>query len=147
MADGAKLTVKGKDALFAKLQKLVPGIGKAMGEANRQTADEMAALARSFAPVKTGKLRSSIRVEPGPRPGSYRVLAGGPSTTRYGYDYAAAMEFGTSAHTNAGVFKGSENPGVHRQPFFFVALRLVRKPMRSRAARALNKAIKAVSGQ
>lgn len=145
MADGVKLTVKGKDALIARLQKLVPGVGAVMADANRQSADEMAALARSFAPVKSGTLRDSIAVAAGQRPGAYVVRAGGAATTRDGFDYALAVEFGTSAHTNEGMFKGSENPGVHRQPFFFTAFRIIAKKARSRASRAIGKAIKAIT--
>lgn len=150
MPDGVKLTITGKDALLAKLRSLVPNVDKAMGEANQQSAEEMATLARSFVPVKSGTLRGSIQVEPGNRPGSYRVKAGGKATTkevRAGsgkpYDYALAVEFGTSQHTNGGLFKGSENPGARRQPFFWVAYRLMKKRMKARNTRAINKAIKA----
>lgn len=154
MADGVKLTFKGKDALLAKLRSLVPNVDKAMGEANQGSADEMATLARSFVAIgKTGKLKASIRVERGDRPGSHRVLAGGPSTTkevRAGsgkpFDYALGVEFGTSQHTNGGMFKGSENPGARRQPFFWVAYRLMKKRIKARNTRAINKAIKAAKG-
>lgn len=144
--DGVKVTIRGKDALVAKLRALVPGVEKAMGVANSQSAEEMASLARSFAPVATGALRASIRTEPGKRPGSYRVLAGGSATTKDGFDYALAAEFGTSAHDNEGIYKGSENPGVRRQSFFWPSYRLMKKSIKSRASRAINKAIKAARG-
>lgn len=146
MAEGVKVTFKGKDAILAKLRSLVPSVDKAMGEANQGSAEEMATLARSFVPVKSGTLRGSIQVEPGHRPGSYRVKAGGKATTRDGFDYALAVEFGSSQHTNAGMFKGSENPGARRQPFFWVAYRLMKKRMKARNTRAINKAIKAAKG-
>lgn len=148
MAGGVTLT-SNKDKVFAQLRKLIPAATVAMAAANRQTADEMAATAKSFAPVKTGKLRDSIRVEDGPRPGSYYVKAGGPTTTKevrggsgVAYDYALGVEFGTKPHTNAGEFSGSENPGIRRVSFFWTSYRLVKKRMKSRNSRALNKAVK-----
>lgn len=146
------VTIRNKDRLFQKLTKLVPAIGAAVADANKQSAEEMVELARRFAPVKTGKLRDSIHYEPAGQPGSFRVVAGGEATTKEAragsgaaYDYALGVEFGTKAHVNAGEFKGSENPGVHRQPFFFPAFRVIRKKMRSRAGRAISKAIKAAA--
>lgn len=142
-------TFRGKDALLAKLRASVPAVETAATEVSKQTADEMVGLARSFVPVDTGKLRDSIHVEPGDRPASFRVKAGGPTTTREvrsgsgkPYDYSVGVEFGTSQHTNAGIFAGSDNPGARRQPFFWPAYRLIRKRLRGRMSRALSKAIK-----
>lgn len=143
-----------KDKLFRKLKRLAPEAGAALAKVNDQAADEMVALARSLAPVKTGRLRESIRKVPGPGRGSVIVKAGGPTTTKQvragsgqAFDYALAAEFGTSAHTNEGEFAGSRNPGARRQPFFFPSYRVVRKKHRGRTTRALNKSIKKVAGQ
>lgn len=151
MADGVKFTVK-KDALFAKLRRLVPGVELQMGKANMDSANEMASLARSFAPTgATGILKGSIRIESGDRPGSYRVLAGGPVTTktvRVGsgkpFDYALGVEFGTKPHKNAGLFAGSQHPGARKQPFYWVAYRLMKKKIKSGASRAIGRAIRAL---
>jgi hypothetical protein len=144
------ITVRNKDRLFAKLKQLVPGIEDAVTAANRQSAEEMVAQARSLAPVKSGRLKDSIRMEAGPRPGSFLVAAGGAATTRQGngraYDYALGVEFGTGPHINQGMFAGSHNPGIRREPFFFPSFRLMRKRMRSRLSRTINKAVKAVAG-
>lgn len=145
MVDGLKLTVK-KDELYARLRRLVPAATEQMGVANHKSAEDMADTARSFVPVKTGALRSSIRVTEGPRPGSFYVKAGGPATTKGGFDYALAAEFGTSQHTNGGLFRGSINPGEQRRSFFWPSYRLMKKRIKSRAATALRKAIKAVVG-
>lgn len=148
MADAIRLT-SNKDALFAHLRKLVPGVEVEVGKASLDSASEMASLARGYAPTgATGKLKASIRIEPGPRVGSYRVLAGGAATTKIGsgkpFDYALGVEFGTKAHTNAGMFAGSENPGARRRPFYWIAYRMMKKRIRARVTRALNRAIKAI---
>jgi HK97 gp10 family phage protein len=155
-ADGVTITVRRKDALLKKLGNLAPAVFQAVADANHQTADEMVDLARGFAPVKTGRLRDSI-VATGPGEttpaysqgggsgavpeGSYAVSAGNTKVR-----YAHLVEFGTAPHINAGKFKGSHNPGTRPRPFFWPAYRLVRKKMRSRAVRSINKSVKAVAG-
>lgn len=151
MVDAIRLT-SNKDALFARLRKLVPGVEAQMGKANLESANEMASLARGLAPTGASrKLKASIRIESGPRPGSYRVAAGGAATTknvRAGsgkpFDYSLGIEFGTKPHVNSGIFAGSQNPGVRRHSFFWSAYRLMRKKIRSRASRAIGRAIKAI---
>lgn len=149
MADGVRLTFPKRDAFAKKLAAMAPAAVKAMGEANQQSAAEMADLARQLAPTRTGALKGSIRVVPGPRPGSFLVRAGGPATTKVlrsgsgvGFDYALGVEFGTKAHANKGLFSGSQHPGTRKQPFFFPSVRAIAKRMKSRASRALTKAIK-----
>jgi HK97 gp10 family phage protein len=155
MADGVTVTVRNKDKLLAKLTKLAPASFAALTDANRQTADEMVDLARGYAPVRTGHLRDSILATgPGDTPpaysqgaghkpvpaGSFMVSAGNTKVR-----YAHLVEYGTAPHKNAGEFAGTENPGSKRQPFFWPAYRVIRKKMRSRATRAINKAVKAVA--
>jgi HK97 gp10 family phage protein len=157
MADGVTTTVRRKDALLKKLGALAPAVFDAVKDANRQTADEMVDLAQGFAPVRTGALRDSIvATGPGGTPpaysqgggagvvpeGSYAVSAGNKKVR-----YAHLVEYGTKPHTNEGEFKGTQNPGAKRQPFFWPAYRLVRKQMRSRAVRSINKAVKDVASQ
>lgn len=72
----------------------------------------------------TSDLRDSIRVEEGRRPTRFVVRAGGAATTRGGYDYALANEFGTSK--------------MNAQPFFWTTYRAERKRIR----RELNKAMR-----
>ena len=81
-------------------------------------------------------MRDSIRKEPGDHDLAVKVRAGGPTTTRvvphvsgaFSYDYARGVEFGT-VDTAA-------------QPFFWPAYRLSRKSLKSRAKRAVTKAVK-----
>lgn len=153
MPDGVSIKMRRKDALLAKLTQLAPAAGEALTKVNGDSAEEMASLARSYAPKRTGKLAESIVVTPpgGAPPdysqgikavpaGAFAVTAGNKAVR-----YAHLVEYGTSPHTNEGVFKGTDNPGAPRQPFFWPAYRLIRKKMRSRAARALNKAAKDVA--
>lgn len=151
------VTVRRKDELLRKLGQLAPATGKALAEANKQSADEMVSLARSFAPVRSGKLRDSIVATPaggtppahsqgggaGVVPEGAVAVSAGNSSVRY----ASHVEHGTSPHDNEGRFKGTQHPGAKRQPFFFPAYRLIRKKMRSRASRSINKAIKEVAAK
>lgn len=153
MADGVRMTFPKREAFSRKIAALAPAAIAAMGEVNRQSAEEMAGIAQQLAPSKTGALKGSIRVVPGPRLGSLLVRAGGPATTKVirsgsgvGFDYSLGVEFGTKGHVNKGMFAGSQHPGTRRQPFFFGALRVIAKRMRGRASRALMKAIKTTTG-
>jgi HK97 gp10 family phage protein len=154
LTDGVTVTVRGKDRLFAKLRKLAPSAAAELKVANEQAAVTMVGYARDFAPVKTGALRDSIvATPPGGLPpdhsqgnrmvpeGSWMVTAGNNKVR-----YAHLVEFGTHPHVNAGMFAGSQNPGMSAQPFFWPSYRLIRKSMKSRATRALKKSIKAVTG-
>lgn len=155
MADGVRITFRNKDKLLAKLDRLAPGIAGAVKAVNGEAAAAMAGYARDFVPVRTGALRDSIVVTPpggvppgysqGARvvpPGSYMVTAGNSKVR-----YAHLVEFGTAPHVNAGRFAGTQNPGARQQPFFWPSYRLIRKQMRSRAKRAVNRAVKAVAAQ
>ena len=57
MADGVKVSVRGKDELFAKLKRLAPEAQKELELSNGKKAQEMVSLARGFVPVRTDKLR------------------------------------------------------------------------------------------
>lgn len=122
-----------------------------------QSGEEIAGLARSFAPKKSGDLARSIGSTIGqytPENSNVRgvqATAGGHdlSVTIHAGDakayYAAFVEFGTAPHENGGLFKGSDNPGATAQPFFFPAYRLGKKKAKSRISRAINKAAKKVA--
>ena len=146
-------TWRRKDELFRKLASFAPEAHRRLAFANAETAAEMVALAKSFVPAKTGRLRASI-VATGPGQntpshssgGSRRVPEGSWAVTAGNsrVRYAALVEWGTRPHVNQGRFAGTMNPGARAQPFFWPAYRLVRKKMRSRASRAINKSIKAI---
>lgn len=119
-----------KERFFKNLISIVPEAEKELTDANDRSAKALVETARRLAPVDTGKLRDSIRMRKGKRATSFIVEAGGKETTNdKNYDYAVGQEFGTV-----------DNPA---QPYFWPSYRLNRKPMKSRAARAMKKAIKA----
>jgi Bacteriophage HK97-gp10, putative tail-component len=134
-----KVTVQNRDKLAAKLKRLAPEVQQAMAAANAQSAQDMMATAQGLAPVRTSTLRNSIHAEPasGSQTSAWRVVAGGPSTTKPSrggsYDYAMGVEFGTS--------------DTGKVPFFFPSYRLVAKRHRGRVTRAANKAHKAVAAR
>lgn len=148
---------RNKDRLFKKLADLSPAMMTELTDANRQTASDMADIARNNVPVQHGDLRDSIvitgpgQVPPshaqgaGPGvvpPGAYAVTVGN-TKVRYG----AMVEYGTSEHTAGGMFKGASIPKIPAHPFFWPAYRLVRKRHKPKASRAINKAIKKVAAR
>lgn len=74
-----------------------------------------------------GALRDSIRIEKGRTEMRVLVRAGGPKTTRGGYDYAIAQEFGTEK--------------MHAQPFFWSSYRARKTTIRRALKAAAKKAI------
>jgi hypothetical protein len=153
MADGVKVTVRGKDRLFRKLKMLAPEAEKELTIANGESAREMVSNAQNFVPVRTGALRDSIvATPPGALPPIYSqggdrdsaktawLVTAGNSKVRYGH----LVEFGTQPHVNAGEMPGTQNPGAPAQPFFYPAHRLIRRRHKSKAGRALSRSIKKV---
>lgn len=154
MADGVTVTIRRKDELLKKLGRLAPEAQKNLVVANGQTAEEMVALAKSFAPFKSGHLRDSIvatppgESTPAHSAGGGHVVPEGAYAVTVGNDkvrYAAWVEYGTKPHINGGDRAGTQNPGAPAQPFFFPAYRVVKQRMKSRATRAMSKAIKQVA--
>ena len=132
--------VRNKDKLARKLKQLAPEVQRAMAAVNAQSANDMAATARSLVPVLSGTLRNSIHAQPaGTETSAWRVSAGGPTTTKAArggqgsYDYALGVEFGTS--------------DTGKVPYFFTSYRLVAKRHRGRVTRAANKAHKQVAAR
>lgn len=74
-----------------------------------------------------GKLASSIRLERGRHPLRVLVRAGGPLTTKDGYDYALANEFGTEK--------------MRAQAFFWPTYRAKKKILRSMISRRVKPAL------
>jgi HK97 gp10 family phage protein len=111
-----------QDAVTAELQKQANGLAKAIKQA---------------APSDKGKLRESVRVEPGKRADSITVKAGGPLTTRpvrngakETYDYANATEFGTVKET--------------AQPFFYPTYRARKREIRNALQAAVSRAVSGI---
>jgi HK97 gp10 family phage protein len=118
-------------------------------------AEEIQGVQQNLVPYKEGELHDSIHVTlpgqttpPYSQPGGARtagpeeaIVTAGNSKVRY----AHLVEFGTEQHPNGGMFAGTEHPGTKAQPFFWPGYRAVRKRVRSRITRSINKAIKDVA--
>ncbi|BBF93378.1 hypothetical protein [Blastochloris tepida] len=122
----------------------------AMSELEHQADALVAEMRAKVAKGETGHLAASIRREPGPRPNSVRVRAGGTLTRKpikgdsiFGafvaglkaglkgqepyYDYARAIEFGIQ--------------GVPPQPFFFATYRKRKRAIRKAVKDAMKRAV------
>ncbi len=132
--------VKGLDALRRKFTQTVPAeVRKAATAALEKGAQEIVDMARSLVRVDSGELRDSIDWTWGDAPAGSLVLGtvGGQEygtlriTIYAGNDdafYAAWQEFGTQ--------------NQRANPYFFPAYRSLRRRVRSRITRDINKAIK-----
>ncbi|MGO6719566.1 HK97-gp10 family putative phage morphogenesis protein [Rhizobium ruizarguesonis] len=149
------MTVKGLKELQRKLDRL-PAVAKArIREAMEQGADEIVTMMRSLVPTDSGDLRESIAWTYGRAPkgalslGKVQAVGGDLTITIYAGNatayYSRFVEFGTASHTAGGKFAGATIPAIAASPFFFVSFRANRKKVKSRIARAINKAAKEVA--
>lgn len=124
---------------FQKRMRAIPEeVRKTVGPALVASAEEIANMQRSLAPVDDGDLRASIAVTgpgettpPYSQPGGSRVagvneafITAGNSDVRY----AHLQEFGTKHHL--------------AQPYFWPGFRLTRKRALARVKRAISKAVR-----
>lgn len=117
----AKVTITGQKELSSQLRNLLPRIAPAIQASLEKSAEEMASTARALAPVDDGDLRASIKVTPGDL--KVRVSAGGNRAW-----YAPLVEYGTKK--------------MAARPFWWPAWRFMRRRIRSRTVRDINKAMK-----
>lgn len=106
---------------------LTDDIVAAADAALSQGVDEIVAEQKRRAPRKTGALADSIRKQRN-GPLSYTIKAGGPATTKGGYDYAVGEEF------------GNHHSGAH--PFFFPGYRAEKRVVVREVADAVRKAVR-----
>lgn len=98
-------------ALFAHQLKSMEDKLRAAAQARAEEEAQRAVEAmQAQIPEDSGTARESIRWEPLPNQGGARVMAGGPETTKDGYDYVKAIEWGRPP-SNSG-------PGQAAHPFF-----------------------------
>jgi HK97 gp10 family phage protein len=116
------------------LNSISPAIAAELDMAVAEQALRLAESQRAAVPIKSGKLKQSIKVEKGRKTFSYRVVAGGALTTveaRQGsgasYDYSRGVEFGTVA--------------APAKPFFFPTYRLLKSRIKSGIAKKVKPAI------
>lgn len=128
----------GLDNLMAAMDRVKIAPRKSINKALISSAEELAAMQRHLAPEDTGALKDSITVTgpgqmtpPYSQPGGSRVageseviVTAGDTDTRYPH----LVEYGT-AHAEA-------------QPYFWPAVRLLRKRLQQRIDRAGRKAVR-----
>jgi HK97 gp10 family phage protein len=163
---------RGVDKLKRKLRTIPQIAREEIHGALQQSAAEMVATAKSFAPVKSGDLSNSIGYTFGKYTQENSNVRGVGVTgtklndpdltvTIHAGDakalYAAFVEFGTASHTIKPRRPGGllnvfgrmitkvEHPGATARPFFFPAWRLVKKKAKGRVSRATSKAAKKVA--
>lgn len=125
-----KVEVKGLKEIEDALKALPEAASKRLSRAAlRQASKPMAEKAKTLAPVKTGKLRDSIKIGAkvnGRQMKIYRRLSErhgvelfiGPSYLKSDMGrHGHLVEFGTKPRINGGKFKGTKHPGTRPQPF------------------------------
>ena len=124
-------TIRNRVRLYQKLQKLAgDAVVQYVDDAVRGAADEIVGRMQFNAPKRTGTLADSIhyyRVAPM----RYRIFAGGKETTKDGYNYALAVEFGTHK--------------MGAEPFFFPTYRSAKAKARNQIKAAARKGIQSVA--
>ncbi len=140
-----KTKVQNLQRMNRKVRAMPAAVKTAIREALATGGDEVVGMMKRLAPVDDGALRDSIGWTFGQPPGGSISVGGfggvedarnseGLRVTIYAGDadayYARWQEFGTAQH--------------RAHPFFFVAWRALRKRVKSRLTRKINKAIKQV---
>lgn len=124
--------IRNKDRLLAALKRKIPKVVDGLAAANVKSAQDIAASAQRLVPVGSGTLRDSIKVVgPGQRtPGGVTVPETGAMVIAGEGDafYAPFVEFGTVNQPAS--------------PFLFPSYRIFKRRAKSRAGRAIGKAIR-----
>lgn len=125
------MTWRGLTEWNRKILDLPPEVARTMEKSVAKSGDEFVALAKRNVKtdVEAPHLRDSIRVQPGLKAMSVKVLAG--DETR---DYAGPVEYGH--------MKGATH--VRGQPFFWPAYRVIKKRHSRRMIRELKKTLQMI---
>jgi HK97 gp10 family phage protein len=130
-----RFTLTNKDKFFRRLNSTVDGLEVELKDALAKSGQEMVEKAKSLAPVDEGELRNSIewkftrnRTFFGRKRSPAVVVQAGSNDQSNKAFYARWVEFGSDVN--------------NKQPFFFLAYRLLRKRIRSRISRAMTRAAK-----
>lgn len=150
-----------RNARFQRYLKALPAAARAqIKTALAAGAAEIVAAQKQLCPVRTGKLRDSIKATPGnenlpayaalrsKRPVDRRdpELAVIISAGNRGVRYAHLVEFGTAGHEET-LHRGNatqtiHHPGAHAEPFFYPGFRVRRNGAKSKVKKAIVKAIR-----
>lgn len=149
--------LKNKRKLLRRMARMPVEARKEIRKALETSAEEMADVAKRFAPRESGALARSIDYTFGAyKAANANVRAVGGygglqdkdlTVTIHAGDsvawYAALVEYGTPPHAQPNNPRiGYHHPGASPQPFFMPAYRLIKKRVRSRISRAINRAAK-----
>lgn len=128
--------IENREKLRRKLAALSPKVAQQMRADVEKSAEELVGLQRRLAPFRTGELRSHIKWK---WESVGEEVAGTEIAARVFNDdpKAAWVEFGTKASEG--------HHATHARPSFWPAYRALRKTIKSRLARGVSKAIKAVA--
>lgn len=135
-------SVQGMDAVQAMIARLPAGLTKQLDPALSKSADELVALMREYAPEGSafdrdpGALKRSIHKEPVDSPSGVKVKVVADALDEKGRPYPSFVEYG---------HKTKEGVHVPPKPFFWPAYQVMKKKIRSRAARAMTAAVKSVN--
>lgn len=148
--------IEGADKLKRQMRIFPKAAREEIEKALTASAEELVKQARTIVPAEDGDLRDSIGWTFGEPPKGSLVLARAGGTpdwvganlriTVYAGNerafYARWVEHGTRPHTNGGLFAGTQHPGTRATGFFFGSYRALRRRIRGRISRAINKAAK-----
>ncbi len=145
--------IKGLDELRRKFRRLPIEQRRQLHKALRKNAEELTSMQRRIAPVQSGsRLKKSVRFKFFD-PLKVEISAG--DQRNKGVIHARFVEFGTkpgkmgrriSLRDKKGEKRVQErnHPGTRPDPFFYPAYRSMKRRLKSRLTRAVNKAAKAV---
>ena len=144
-----KSKMSGKQRIFQQLIRVAPAVKSELDDGLKKGVQELETSARSFAPKKSGAYAQSINGKP---------LKRGDGIPAYGLFASWVwrfIEFGTKpARKGQRIIDTGGNsrkarrshPGTRPRPHIFPAFRILRKRIRSRTTRVINKAVKRVTG-
>ncbi len=147
--------MKGLDKLNRKLKAIPKNAKTEARKSVVQGAREVANLQQNLVPYDEGELDDSIVVtEPGgttppySQPGGslvagpeQAIITAGNTKVRYPH----LVEYGVKEHRAGGMFEGATIPAIPAQPYFWPAWRALRRRVKSRVTRNINKSIKAAA--
>lgn len=129
--------IKNLGAVKDKLEAYAAALKSVSLDTNMRVGEALAKQARGLAPVRTGALRDSIKVEP--MEGEAEEYA----VKVFSSDFKAPfIEFGTKGFEAGGVYKGAgvQIPAQAARPFMRPAFRVVRKRVKGYVQRGAKRA-------
>ena len=134
----------GQQRAFKQLRRVAPEVTEELDKSLQKSAEEVAGLAHDLAPKASGEYADSIQAKP------IEDKAGVPRWGVFADWIWRFIEFGTSAgkrgervHQNGRSRKvGRTHPGTPARPHIWPAYRAVKKRIKGRTTRSINKAVK-----